>query len=225
MVVAARLQVHVLQPGPGADREGHQGAGARPAWWWRPARRTCTRTTFRDGLRQRRAEPLPVRAGLHPRAGLLGAHRQGRRHREGQGHALRRRRARQPPRAARAAAGPDPPGHAGRRRRHRRHPGGPGDRRRRLSRSTWSSASRPSAGTWPSSTRPSPPWTARPASSRRKMVSVGTHPNITLLPGARWRRWTATSATSPSPCARRRATSTKTCAPAAASARKSARRR
>ncbi len=40
--------------------------------------------------------------------------------------------------------------------------------------STWWSASRPSAATWPSSTRPSPPWTARPASSRPRCSTSAT---------------------------------------------------
>ena len=85
-----RLQVHVLQPGPGTDREGYQGTEADPRGGGSllpaPARKDLPHC-----LQRRRSKPVPVRAGLHPRAGLVGAHRQGRRHRKGQGHDLGRR--------------------------------------------------------------------------------------------------------------------------------------
>ncbi len=45
---------------------------------------------------------------------------------------------------------------------------------------SWSSVNLPSVGTWRSSTKPSPPWTAQPAFLTPRMVSVGTHPSVTL---------------------------------------------
>ncbi len=130
VVVRPRQQVHVLQPGPGADREGHQGAGPdarrRGRLLAAPARGDLPRR-----LPARRAEPLPVRHGLHPRAGLVGDHGPRRRHREGQGADLGRRAPRDPQRAAGADRGGHQPERAGGRRRHRRHPGGAGDRRQR----------------------------------------------------------------------------------------------
>ena len=53
--------------------------------------------TFRTACANAGLNPLHVRDGLDPRAGLVGAHRQGRGDGQGQGHDLRRRGARAAP--------------------------------------------------------------------------------------------------------------------------------
>ena len=123
VVICTRLQVHVLQPGPGTDREGYQGTGPDPRGGGRlfppPARKDLPQC-----LQRRGSESLPVRTGLHPRTGSPGC------------IPTRLPPPRKPrpssPAASRAWSTtkpleplhvPDPPGHAGRRRRHRRHPG------------------------------------------------------------------------------------------------------
>ncbi len=129
----ARLQVHVLFARPADDRGRHQEERAEPRGGGRllaaPAREDLP-----PRLRQRRVESLPLPDDQHPRALLVGVHRQGGRHGQGQGDGLRRRRARQ----AAAAAGTDvrqgQPGHAGGRRRHRRPAGHARTGRRRLPR-------------------------------------------------------------------------------------------
>ena len=127
------LQVHVLVARPADDRGGHQGAGPHRRGRGRllaaPAREDLP-----QGLQERRPEPLPLPDDQPPRARLLGQQRQGRRHREGQGPDLGRRRAGQASAAARADAGRGQPGHAGRRRRHRRPPGHARTGRRRIPR-------------------------------------------------------------------------------------------
>ncbi len=158
-----RLQVHVFQPGAGADRERHQGTRADPRGG-SGLLATPARKNLPHCLRTGGTEPVPVRDGFDPRAGFVGPHGQGSRHHQGPGSGLRRRGTRDPPRTARAADRADQPGHAGGRRRDCGNPGGARNRGRRASRLSWWSANRRSAGTWPSSTRPSPPWTARPAS-------------------------------------------------------------
>ena len=130
VVVRARQQVHVLQPRPGVDREGHQGAGPDACRRGRllaaPPRGNLPRRVPARG-----AEPVPVRHGLDPGAGLLGDLGPRRRHREGQGADLRRRASRHPQRAVGADPGRHQPERAGGRRRHRGHPGCAGDRRQR----------------------------------------------------------------------------------------------
>ena len=87
-----RLQVHVLLARPAADRGRHQEGGADPRGRGRllpaPARKDLPPL-----LQQRRAEPVPVPDGQHPRARLLGHPRQAAGHREGQGPGGRRGRA------------------------------------------------------------------------------------------------------------------------------------
>ena len=179
-----RLPVHVLEPRPGAHRAGHPRARARPRGRGRVLA-AHAREDLPGRLRTGRAQPVPVRAGVDPRAGLVGPHRPRRRDRQGQGDRRRRRLPRPRAGAARADPRPDQPGDARRRRRHRRHLGRPRDRRRRASRSTWSSGSPRSAATWPSSTRRSRPSTARPASSPRGWSRRAPTRTSRSTPGAR----------------------------------------
>jgi hypothetical protein len=69
----ARLQVHVLRPGPGADPEGHPEHKLN-----RVVVASCSpllhEHTFRRPPR-RRPQPVLLPHGQHPRAQLLGAHR------------------------------------------------------------------------------------------------------------------------------------------------------
>ena len=127
-----RLPVHVLEPRPGAHREGHRASSGSTASSWRPARRTCTRrrsaaratgpaSTRTCASWSRSASRSPgstrTRRPPPPRPKAIVA-----------GGVVRVRRTS----AARADPRPDQPGDARRRRRHRRHHGRPRDRRRRL---------------------------------------------------------------------------------------------
>ena len=127
----ARLPLHVLEPGPGAHRERHQGIRPRARGGGRLLA-AHAREDLPRGQLQRRPEPVPDRAGVDPRAGLVGPHRQGQGHREGQGHHRRRRLSRSRAGAAGTAHRPGQQRHPHRRRRHRRHHRGAGDRRCRL---------------------------------------------------------------------------------------------
>ena len=84
-----RLQIHVLQPGTGIDREGYQGAGLKPRYRGRLLP-PFAREDFPHRLLQCRTQSISVRDGFDPRAGFVGAYRQGRRDRKSQSDDLRR---------------------------------------------------------------------------------------------------------------------------------------
>ncbi len=125
VVIARDNKFMCSSTGPGAHRAGHRRARPDPG-----RRRRLLAAHAREDvprrLRPGRPQPVPVRAGLDPRAGLVGPHRQGGCHRQGQGRRGRRRLPRGGARPAGADPGADQPGHARRGRRDRGHHRDPG---------------------------------------------------------------------------------------------------
>ena len=119
----ARVQVHVLRSGAGADPAGHPGTEAQPdrgGLLLSPAARAHLPPRHGTG----RAEPVLLPDGQHPRERLLGAHRSGCRDTEGQGPHPGCDPARLFPQGSGAEEGPHQRRRARGRRRDRRHPRG-----------------------------------------------------------------------------------------------------
>ncbi len=175
-----RLQVHVLEPGPGPDRGGHQGTGpdaGRGGGLLAPH----AREDVPDGLRAGRAQPLPVRDGQHPRAQLLDHQRTARRPR-----ARPRRWSRGPSsgwcttQPLELIAGGDQPRHAGGGRRYRRHLGGAGAGRRGPPRGHLVEREPSIGGHMAQLDKTFPTLDCSACILTPKMVDVAQHPNITL---------------------------------------------